>query len=171
MSDRPASTSPELAATPALDAHSASAPSGAEPAKAVAALPVVPTSTKNLTILLVEDDRMTRLMMARPLETSGYRVLQSSRLSEARDVVATEAVDAIVVDGLLPDGTGMDFISELRGRGILKPVLFLSSFFRDMTSFNQLRRDLKVAAVLYKPLTAAELLQQVEELFDVPAAA
>src|SRR6476646_766786 len=96
------------------------------------------------TILLVEDDRMTRLMMARPLESYGYRVLQSSRLSEARDCVASEQVDALVVDGLLPDGTGMDFISELRSRGVRKPVLFLSSFFRDMTSFNQLRRDLKV---------------------------
>ena len=128
-------------------------------------------AAKNLTILLVEDDRMTRLMMARPLEMSGYRVLQSSCLSQAREAVASEEVDAIVVDGLLPDGTGMDFISELRGRGILKPVLFLSSFFRDMTSFNQLRKDLKVAAVLYKPLTAAELVQQVEELFAAPAAA
>src|SRR5438067_1157065 len=66
------------------------------------------------TVLILEDDRTTRLMLAATVANAGYRVLQAARVEEARRILAEQAPDLLIVDGLLPDGTGLDFITELR---------------------------------------------------------
>ncbi len=123
---------------------------------ASAAVPEV----KRPSVVVIEDDRSTRFVLSQLLREAGYRVHEASRLSEARALMSLSP-DLVVVDGLLPDGTGVEFIHELRAQHHLVPVIFLSSFFRDFQSFKQLRQAMAVHSVLHKPVTAQALIAEV----------
>lgn len=105
-------------------------------------------------VLVLEDDKVFRQKILVPqLEQRGYRVVEATRIRQAEQLLATEQPDLLVVDGLLPDGNGIDFIKRLREVGEQVPVLFLSAFFKDLGTFEQLRRLGRVE-VLRKPINA-----------------
>ena len=80
---------------------------------------------KEKTVLLVEDNADTMNINRTALTMRGWRVLEASTLWEAYDVLECEAPDAIVLDVMLPDGSGLDFCRRLEQKKI--PVLFLTA--------------------------------------------
>ena len=78
------------------------------------------------TILLVEDDARLLNSNRLLLEGEGYHVLTAGNLARARESVAAGTPDLVVLDILLPDGNGLDFLQELRCRSAA-PVLFLTA--------------------------------------------
>jgi DNA-binding NtrC family response regulator len=65
-------------------------------------------------ILIVDDEPAIRLGLSRYLTKVGYVVREAANLSEARDAVASQRLDAVLLDQKLPDGNGIDWISDLR---------------------------------------------------------
>jgi len=80
---------------------------------------------KNATILLIEDD--IRLLNSNRLllESEGYHVLDAKNLAQAQKHLTGETPDLIVLDIMLPDGNGLDFLAELRRTSEI-PVLLLT---------------------------------------------
>src|SRR5258706_8805935 len=78
-------------------------------------------------ILVVEDSTPTRDLLARSLEAAGFEVMFASRVTTGRRHVEEGSFDVIVLDIMLPDGSGLDLCRELRARGILTPILFLTA--------------------------------------------
>ena len=77
-------------------------------------------------VLLVEDNKKLLKANRLALEGVGYKVLSAETLAEAREILSEEKPDAAVLDIMLPDGDGLEFLPELRS--ICKiPVLFLTS--------------------------------------------
>ena len=66
-------------------------------------------------ILLVDDDPATLFGLSRYLKKAGYNVREASCLMEAREVIVSERFDAVILDMILPDGSGVDWIGDLRG--------------------------------------------------------
>ena len=77
-------------------------------------------------LLLVEDDPMIQMNNMRLLERRGYSLRQAFTLAEAREIIAQEPPRAIVLDIMLPDGNGVDFLAELRETSNV-PVLMLTA--------------------------------------------
>lgn len=77
------------------------------------------------TVLLVEDNEDTMNINRTALAMRGWRVLEARTLWEAHDVLERETPDAVVLDVMLPDGSGFDFCREAERGGI--PVLFLTA--------------------------------------------
>ena len=77
-----------------------------------------------MTILIVEDDRPLNDGIA--LSLGWAKTLQAYNLKEAR-VLLKEAVDLIILDVNLPDGSGLDFCKEIRSFSTL-PVIFLTAY-------------------------------------------
>lgn len=78
-------------------------------------------------ILLVEDDK--KIQFANKIifeQIGGYNVLLDETLAEAHKIVAESPLDVIVLDIMLPDGSGLDFLRELR-RSKNIPVLLLTA--------------------------------------------
>ncbi|MBF5045495.1 response regulator [Aggregicoccus sp. 17bor-14] len=125
----------------------------------------------SLTLLFIEDDRDLQSLVTRFLQERGVRVEVARTAAEARVVLARVRLDAAVVDGLLPDMTGADFIAELRTTHPELPVLFASAFWRDLKSYELLTRQLKVQRVLHKPYSPGELWMWVQELLGERAPA
>ncbi|MBI4232850.1 MAG: response regulator [Chloroflexi bacterium] len=66
------------------------------------------------TLLLVEDDPRLSRAVAVGLSTRGYRVLTAGSCQQAVALATQEPVELVVLDILLPDGTGWDFLRTFR---------------------------------------------------------
>ncbi len=77
------------------------------------------------TILVVEDEPAIQESVAYALKREGFLVDTAGTLSAAQDFL-TQA-DLVLLDLMLPDGSGFDLISTLRGAGRLTPIIVLSS--------------------------------------------
>lgn len=71
-------------------------------------------SKKNETILVVDDDRQIRRVLVHTLESWEYESLEAGSLSEARKIFAEDEPKIVLLDIDLPDGSGMDFLSEIK---------------------------------------------------------
>jgi DNA-binding response OmpR family regulator len=115
------------------------------------------------TLLLVEDERDILENNRRFFTAEGYRVLTAENLAQARELLSKETPGAIVLDIMLPDGNGLDLLSELREAGRKTPVIMLTAWGKS----SDVARGLKLGANDYmsKP-SAYEVLQaRVEAMF------
>jgi DNA-binding response OmpR family regulator len=77
-------------------------------------------------VLLVEDDAGIREPLREYLERSGVTVTCASDLATASRCMS-DAPDAVVLDWMLPDGDGVDWLKALRARGDATPVVLLTA--------------------------------------------
>ena len=78
-------------------------------------------------VLLIEDNEDIQAVNQRFLTRRGYTVRLAFSLSEARRHIKENKPDVIVLDIMLPDGSGLDFLSELKEQGSSIPVLLLTA--------------------------------------------
>lgn len=112
-------------------------------------------------ILLLEDDRHIREVVASALESEGHRVLEAGSVHDASVLVGANAVSMAIVDLGLPDGDGVDFIRDLRV-WLPIPVLVLSA--RNQEKQKVVALDSGADDYLAKPFGIAELLARVRAL-------
>jgi len=63
---------------------------------------------------MVDDEPDVRLGFGLYLTKAGFAMLEASSLTEARQVIVSNAVEGLLLDLNLPDGNGLDFIAEVR---------------------------------------------------------
>ena len=112
-------------------------------------------------ILLVEDNEQILRGNSRMLKWSGYKVKNARNLSEARECLKESTPDAIVLDILLPDGSGLDFMRELRQESNI-PILLLTGLKTPEDRVRGLREG--GDDYLIKPYDFEELLARIEAL-------
>jgi two-component system, OmpR family, phosphate regulon response regulator PhoB len=66
------------------------------------------------TVLIVEDDDLARALANETLSRDGYRVLEAANVADAKDLLARESVELIVLDLGLPDQSGLELLTDLR---------------------------------------------------------
>jgi len=120
------------------------------------------------TVLLLDDDTQFRSSVTPALEAFGLRVLSATKGTIARALLEEEEPSLLIVDGLLPDINGIVWIEELRADGIHIPVIFVSAFYRDLTTFTHLTRDLDVTRVFHKPITVDRFAREVASAVSAP---
>src|SRR5581483_8206197 len=81
-----------------------------------------------LDILVVDDDLIDRMAVQRALRASGLDVALREASTQAEGLEALRAGPAALVflDYLLPDGTGLDLLREIRAMGVQAPVVILT---------------------------------------------
>ncbi|MEJ0011012.1 MAG: response regulator [Bauldia sp.] len=81
------------------------------------------------TILIVDDSLTVRMDLSDAFTAAGFKTLPCASLAEAREALGQSAVALAVLDVLLPDGDGVDFLAELRADPATAsiPVLMLST--------------------------------------------
>lgn len=93
----------------------------------------------NQTILLIEDNPHIMRLNRSVLSSRGYRILEAETLEEGRALLERENPGLIVLDILLPDGNGLDFCEELRGKSGV-PILLLTALKEDADIVAGLKR-------------------------------
>ncbi|HET6231154.1 MAG TPA: response regulator transcription factor [Longimicrobiaceae bacterium] len=118
-------------------------------------------------ILVVEDDPQLQKLISDGFREKRLDVVCASTFAEGREKAFMGSYGVIVLDIMLPGGSGMDLCARLRKQGITTPILMLTA--RDTL-------DDKVAGLaagaddyLVKPFAFRELLARVEALARRPA--
>lgn len=117
-------------------------------------------------ILLVDDDPETVMIVSEALAGTDFKVVQVRTLAEARSRISQRPPDLLVLDGFLPDGSGVAFIQQLRDRKLDLRVAYLSALWRDEAILGRLTGELGVCRVLHKPLGVSGLRLQIERCFE-----
>ncbi len=80
-------------------------------------------------ILFVDDDEPTRLLLQALLKQAGYLPVTSPSAFEALDLVHKHAFDLILLDIMMPEMNGFDFLKRIKSSDKVKdiPVVMLSS--------------------------------------------
>ncbi|WP_439497719.1 response regulator [Bosea sp. (in: a-proteobacteria)] len=106
-------------------------------------------------ILVVDDDRRLRDLLARFLGDHGYRVTTAASAAEADSRLAHLVFDAIVLDIMMPGENGFDFARRFRGLSGV-PILMLTARADSADRINGL--ELGVDDYLSKPFEPRELI-------------
>ncbi|VVE71126.1 DNA-binding response regulator [Pandoraea anapnoica] len=94
-------------------------------------------------LLLVEDDPGMQIRMRAILHSLGYAddaVQVAGSLAQARAVLADEPFALVLIDVGLPDGSGIDLISELHARDPALPILVISAWSTEQIIVGALQR-------------------------------
>jgi DNA-binding response OmpR family regulator len=123
-------------------------------------------------IFIIDDERTIRLTFRLALETDGYEVEEAAGVDEAQMGFKTEQYDLAVLDLRLGEESGLDFLQELRERGVQTPVLMITAY----GSIRHAVRAMQLGAIdfLEKPIEPAALRLIVAEILvrhrSVPSA-
>ena len=80
----------------------------------------------NAKILVIDDEEAIRFTFERFLKTEGHVVATAESCSEAWTRINEMSFDLIFADIILDDGTGIDVLREIRGRGLSCPVIMIT---------------------------------------------
>ena len=118
-------------------------------------------------VLLVEDDTLSRELMALYLKGEGIQVAEADSLAALRQSLRQAVPDIVVLDLMLGDGNGLDAMREINEAGC--GVIVLSS--RDSPVDRILGLELGAHDYLAKPLEPRELALRIRKLYALLASA
>ena len=113
-------------------------------------------------ILVVDDDRNTRLYLQVTLEEEGYKVFTAENGEDALSVMDREYIDLVIVDIMMPKMNGYEFTRVLRETNNNLPIL--------MVTAKQLPEDKKqgflvgIDDYMTKPIDEEEMLLRIKAL-------
>ena len=113
-------------------------------------------------ILVVDDDKNTRLLLKAVLESEGYTVYAAANGEEALTVMDQQHIDLVVLDIMMPKMDGYEFTKTLREAQNNLPIL--------MVSAKQLPADKKKGFLvgtddyMTKPIDEEEMLLRIKAL-------
>jgi two-component system, OmpR family, KDP operon response regulator KdpE len=110
-------------------------------------------------VLACDDEPQILRALKLTLRSAGYEALTTATMEEAIDAAALSAVDAAIVDLLLPDGDGIELCSRLREWSDM-PIIVLSAVGEEAQKVRALRAG--ADDYVTKPIGPDELIARLE---------
>lgn len=113
-------------------------------------------------ILVVDDDKNTRLLMRAVLEAEKYTVSTAEDGKKALEIMENEHIDLVIIDIMMPNMDGYEFTQTLRSTKNDLPILMISA--------KQLSSDRKkgflagIDDFMTKPIDEEEMLLRIKAL-------
>lgn len=128
-------------------------------------LPLIPAKGPDRTVLLVDDEPHILSALARLLRGSGYRILQTTTVSEAFELLAIHDVQVIISDQRMPLMKGTAFLSKVKE---LHPdtIRIILSGYTELTSVIEAVNCGAVYRFYTKPWDDQFLRDQLREAFE-----
>ncbi len=111
------------------------------------------TGTK---ILIVDDDESILRMIDRLLSANGYTCTSAASAAEARGILAGAAFDLLLCDMMMPEESGMDFISYVLAEFPETAVIMVTGM--DDPELAEIAMEVGAYGYIIKPFKPAELL-------------
>jgi CheY-like chemotaxis protein len=116
------------------------------------------------TVVLAEDEDALRVLLARVLAGSGYRVISGRNGAEALEAAHATGgrVDLVLTDVVMPRMNGTDLVARLASEQPDVKVLYMTGHTEDATLLG--RFESGGAEIIQKPFTSEALLGQLRRL-------
>jgi two-component system, response regulator, stage 0 sporulation protein F len=114
------------------------------------------------TILVVDDDEAIRTLLQEELEEEGYKVLIATNARDALKLVASEALDLVILDIRMPGMDGLEALPRILGIKEGLPVIMNTAYSQYQDSFMSWAAD----AYVVKSSDLTELKEKVKELVN-----
>lgn len=115
------------------------------------------------TILIIDDSNTNVVLLEAILSTKGFETMTALSVKEAKLLIKKNKPDLILLDLLMPEISGFDFLEELESNEDLKviPVIIVSALTDDLN----IKKTRKMGAVEFikKPVNINTLVTVVEE--------
>jgi len=116
-------------------------------------------STNAPQVLVVDDDPEIRKLLGRYVHEQGFRVQLASNCQEVHERLVTNQIDLIVLDVMLPDGSGLDLCRDLRATRSSVPIILLTALKEDVDRIIGL--EIGADDYLGKPFNPRELVARI----------
>ncbi len=113
-------------------------------------------------ILMVEDDSTIAFAVKYAVEQEGFNLDIAENLENARKIVNSKEYDLILLDVMLPDGNGYEFLKQLREHDEDTPVIFLTA--RDEEVNIVMGLDIGGDDYITKPFRVRELISRINAI-------
>jgi two-component system phosphate regulon response regulator PhoB len=116
-------------------------------------------------ILIVEDEPAIQELVAFSCGNCGYKVRRAESVGAAESAIRSELPDLVILDWMLPDRTGIDFLRDLRrqDRTRTMPVIMLTAKGAESDRIAGL--DSGADDYVVKPFSPRELVSRVRAVF------
>jgi DNA-binding NtrC family response regulator len=113
----------------------------------------------SLSILVADDEDSIRSLLEHFLKNGGHQVVVVGNAREACEAMARQPFDLVITDVLMPDGDGLDLITELRKVQPNARIVAMSGGGRYLegSDYLKLAKGLGAHTAMMKPFTWQEL--------------
>jgi CheY-like chemotaxis protein len=120
---------------------------------------------RDLPILVVDDDAGVRQLLRRMLDAEGYSAVEACNGREALSLVGERSPGAILLDLMMPEMDGFEFLGALREREAWREIPVVVITAKDLTAQDRERLNGSVLRILQKEAWGQDaLLGQVRAL-------
>jgi DNA-binding NtrC family response regulator len=113
---------------------------------------------------VVDDEEGMRHFITKVLEPHCKRVMQAASAKEAGALMDIHHFDLLMVDNLMPEQTGLDWLSEQRKLGLFADAIMMTAYADVETAVLALRTG--VADFLIKPFRASQVVNAIASVLD-----
>jgi two-component system, OmpR family, response regulator RegX3 len=126
---------------------------------------VIEGDSRNV-VLIVEDEDSYLDALSVGLTGEGFSVVGARTIAEARQVLSAIRPDLVLLDVMLPDGSGVDFCRELRS-GASAPIIMVSARASEVDVV--LGLEIGAADYVTKPYRLRELVARMRAVLRRPS--
>lgn len=126
-------------------------------------------------ILIIDDEEKLRGLLARIIKAENFDVLEAGDLKSGLKKLEQNAIDVVLCDVKLPDGSGVDFVPHLKKADPLVEVILLTAYGNIADGVQAMKNGAfdyivkgddndKIIPLLYKALDKVALQKKVQQL-------
>ncbi len=126
-------------------------------------------------ILIIDDEEKLRGLLARIIKAENFDVLEAGDLKSGLKKLEQNAIDVVLCDVKLPDGSGVNFVPQLKKADPLVEVILLTAYGNIADGVQAMKNGAfdyivkgddndKIIPLLYKALEKVELQKKVQQL-------
>ncbi|MCX7044880.1 MAG: sigma-54 dependent transcriptional regulator [Candidatus Sumerlaeota bacterium] len=126
------------------------------------------TPSRQLQVVIADDDAGLRVLMRHALERSGYQVTEARDGQEAVELAEARPPDAMILDVRMPRMTGLEALELVRARRPEIAILLLTAYIDVRDAVSAIKKGAR--DYLEKPIDLDELVVAVDEALGVSRA-
>ena len=113
---------------------------------------------------MIDDEEGMRHFITKVLEPHCKRVMQAASAKEAGALMDNHHFDLLMIDNLMPEQTGLDWLAEQRKLGLFSDAIMMTAYADVETAVMALRTG--VADFLVKPFRASQVVNAIASVLD-----
>lgn len=116
-------------------------------------------------ILVIDDDKVIRVILRQLFEHAGYEVCVASDGQEGIEMYTSESPDLVVTDLIMPEKEGIEVIKEMiKSDPAVKIIAISGGGVGKAQVYLGLARSFGAAHVFEKPLNVQQMLETVDQM-------